>query len=118
MLQQRHAIVKNLYAHELDVLMLSTLTWPVGLSIQDEVTDVFPHTLQRVPNHVDVKYWDYVRNQEAYGSFSPMEPLALLMMYTYPLTAPPPGSSPVNLFLIFHLNVTTPPPEFSVWYYK
>ncbi len=31
------------------------------------------------------------------------------MMYTCPLTIPP-VSRPVNLFLIFHLNVTTPPP--------
>ncbi len=81
--------MKGLYAHELDVLMLSTLTWPVGLSIQGEATDVFPHTLQRVPYHVDAYYWDYVRNQEAYGTFSPMEPLALLMMYTYPITTTP-----------------------------
>ncbi len=37
--------------------------------------------------------------------------LALLMMYTYPLTPPPAAlvASPLDLFLISHLNVTSPP---------
>ncbi len=35
--------------------------------------------------------------------------LTLLMIYINPLTPPPPVSSSANMFLIFHLNATTPP---------
>ncbi len=46
-------------------------------------------------------------------STPPPLPLTLLMIYTYPIDPPPPAvSSPMNLFPIFPLNITTPPHNF------
>ncbi len=44
--------------------------------------------------------------------------LSLLMVYIYPLIIPSPVSSPANLFLIFHLNVTIPHPPPNSLYTK